>query len=91
MQTISHCHLEQLGFERAEEIYSDCLHLTTVSQLIKTLENGDVLSSALARQKASNILATDAIDLSLRQTLADHLNQANLFLALKTTVGDDSY
>ena len=67
------------------------MNVTAVSQLMETLEKGDVLSSALAREKVSDILATNAIDLPLRQTLADHLNQVNLLLALKTIGGDDSY
>ncbi|MGK7962888.1 hypothetical protein [Crocosphaera sp.] len=68
--------------------------MTTVNevhQLMQKIEHGDVVSRAFARQKASDILATKSIDLSLRQTLADHLNQENLLLALKTAVGDDSY
>ncbi|WP_107666684.1 hypothetical protein [Cyanothece sp. BG0011] len=62
-----------------------------LNQLMEKIESGDVVSRAFARQKASDILATKSIDLSLRQTLADHLNQQNLLLALKTTVGDESY
>ncbi len=62
-----------------------------LNQLMEKIESGDVVSRAFARQKASDILATKSIDLSLRQTLADRLNQQNLLLALKTTVGDDSY
>jgi hypothetical protein len=66
-------------------------NVTEVHQLMKKIENGDVLSSAFARQKASDILATKTIDLSIRQTLADNLNQLNLLLALKTKVAEDSY
>ncbi len=66
-------------------------NVTDVHQLMQKIEDGDVVSSAFARQKASDILATNTIDLSIRQTLADHLNQLNLLLALKTTVADDSY
>ncbi|ACB51340.1 hypothetical protein cce_1990 [Crocosphaera subtropica ATCC 51142] len=66
-------------------------NIKELRQLMHKIENGDVVSRAFARQKASDILATKSIDLSLRQTLADHLNQQNLLLALKTTVGDDSY
>lgn len=66
-------------------------YVTIVSQLMKNLENGDVVSCALARQEASDILATNTIDLSLRQTLADHLNHINLLLALNATVEDNSY
>ncbi|MGK7958612.1 MAG: hypothetical protein AB4063_25635 [Crocosphaera sp.] len=67
------------------------INVTDVHQLMQKIENGDVISSAFARQKASDILATKTVDLSIRQTLADHLNELNLLLALKTTVGDDSY
>lgn len=62
-----------------------------LNQLMEKIESEDVVSRAFARQKASDILATKSIDLSLRQTLADHLNQQNLLLALQTTVGDESY
>ena len=66
-------------------------NVADVRRLMQKIEDGDVVSSAFARQKASDILATKTIDLSIRQTLADHLNQLNLLLALKTTIGDDSY
>ncbi|MDJ0601848.1 MAG: hypothetical protein QNJ37_23755 [Crocosphaera sp.] len=62
-----------------------------VHQLMQKIEDGDVVSRAFARQKASEILATKTIELSIRQILADHLNQQNLLLALKTAVSDDSY
>ncbi|MEA5537377.1 hypothetical protein [Crocosphaera sp. XPORK-15E] len=67
------------------------INLSEVYQLIQKIETGDLLSSAFARQKASDILATKTIDLKLRQTLADQLNQLNLRLALRKAVADDSY
>lgn len=66
-------------------------NVADVHQLMQKIENGDVISSAFAREKASDILATKTVDLSIRKALADHLNELNLLLALKTTVGDDSY
>ncbi|MEA5509599.1 hypothetical protein VB715_07470 [Crocosphaera sp. UHCC 0190] len=67
------------------------INLSEVYQLIQKIETGDLLSSAFARQKASDILATKTIDLKIRQTLADQLNQLNLQLALHKAVADDSY
>ncbi len=62
-----------------------------IAQLLQKIEKGDVLSSAAARQKASDILATRSIDLKIRQALADKLNKLNLRLTLKKVVSDESY
>lgn len=58
---------------------------------LKQLEQADIVSSALYRQLAQEILADSRISLSWRQAIADRLSQANHLLALGTVETEDSY
>lgn len=58
---------------------------------LKFLEQADIASSAVYRQHAQEILADPEVSLSLRQAIAERLNQANRLLAMLTVETGDSY
>ena len=58
---------------------------------LKVLDHVDVVTSALYRQQAQELLADSEISLSWRQAIADRLHRANNLLAMTSVGNDDSY
>lgn len=65
--------------------------LRTVYANLKRIDEVDVETSALYRQRAQEVLAQSEISLMRRQVIARRLMQANQFLGMKTTSNGDSY
>ncbi len=65
--------------------------LRTVYANLKRIDEVDVETSALYRQRAQEVLAQSDINLGRRQVIARRLMQANQFLGMKATTGGDSY
>ncbi|MDX2214394.1 MAG: hypothetical protein SFY66_13975 [Oculatellaceae cyanobacterium bins.114] len=63
----------------------------TAYENLSLLEQVDIVTGALYRQLAQEILADPSISLSWRQAISDRLNHANHLLALVTVNKDDSY
>ena len=63
----------------------------TVYENLSDLEKVDVITSARYRQLAQAVLADTTISETMRQNIAERLQQANHLLALKTVDGDESY
>ena len=63
----------------------------TVYKNLNLLEKADVVTSAVYRQLAQEILANPGIDLKLREMIAERLYQANNHLAMATVGDNDSY
>ena len=58
---------------------------------LNDLERVDVVTSARYRQLAQAVLADPKVDETLRQNIAERLQQANHLLALKDVEDDESY
>lgn len=65
--------------------------LRTVYANLKRIDEVDVETSALYRQRAQEVLAQSDINLGRRQVIARRLMQANQFLGMKSTTSGDSY
>jgi hypothetical protein len=65
--------------------------LRTVYANLKRIDEVDIETSALYRERAQEVLAQSDINLARRQVIARRLMQANQFLGMKTTDGGDSY
>ncbi|MEO0395700.1 MAG: hypothetical protein AAF243_06895 [Cyanobacteria bacterium P01_A01_bin.137] len=63
----------------------------TVYENLNELEKADVVTSARYRQLAQAILADPTVSETLRQNIAERLEQANHLLAIKSVEGDESY
>ncbi|MEL6129307.1 MAG: hypothetical protein AAFR30_05280, partial [Cyanobacteria bacterium J06628_4] len=63
----------------------------TVYENLNELEKVDVVTSARYRQLAQAILADPTVSETLRQNIAERLEQANHLLAIKSVEGDESY
>ncbi|HAG81578.1 MAG TPA: hypothetical protein DD379_01995 [Cyanobacteria bacterium UBA11162] len=63
----------------------------TVYSNLALIDQVDLVTSALYRQQAQEVLATPSIELHLRKAIADRLNRANQVLALETVGTEDSY
>ncbi|MEO0432873.1 MAG: hypothetical protein AAF151_14390 [Cyanobacteria bacterium J06656_5] len=63
----------------------------TVYENLNELEKVDVVTSARYRQLAQAILADPTVSETLRQDIAERLEQANHLLAIKSVEGDESY
>ncbi len=62
-----------------------------VYENLSDLEKVDVVTSARYRQLAQAVLADQTVNETLRQNIADRLEQANHLLALASVDGDESY
>ncbi|MBT9316689.1 hypothetical protein [Leptothoe spongobia] len=58
---------------------------------LNDLEKVDVVTSARYRQLAQAVLADPTVNETLRQNIAERLQQANHLLAIKSVDGDESY
>ncbi|MDX2230312.1 MAG: hypothetical protein NW220_11785 [Leptolyngbyaceae cyanobacterium bins.349] len=65
--------------------------LRSVYANLKRIDEVDVETSALYRQRAQEVLAQSDINLGRRQVIARRLMQANQFLGMQTTGNGDSY
>jgi hypothetical protein len=65
--------------------------LRTVYANLKRIDEVDVETSALYRQRAQEVLAQSDINLARRQVIARRLMQANQFLGMNATNQGDSY
>ena len=63
----------------------------TVYENLDELEKADVVTSACYRQLAQDVLADPDVNETLRQDIADRLQQANHLLAINNVEGDESY
>ncbi|MBX2865755.1 MAG: hypothetical protein KTR27_19560 [Leptolyngbyaceae cyanobacterium MAG.088] len=63
----------------------------TIYENLNDLEKVDIVTSARYRQLAQAVLADTSINETLRQNIAERLQQANHLLAIKTVDGDESY
>ncbi|MBE9125884.1 MULTISPECIES: hypothetical protein [unclassified Coleofasciculus] len=63
----------------------------TVYSNLKKIDRVDLVTSALYREQAQDILATPSIELKLRTAIAELLNHVNQELALQTVGSEDSY
>ena len=64
---------------------------TTIYENLNDLEKVDIVTSARYRQLAQAVLADPTVNETLRQNIAERLQQANHLLALKSVDGDESY
>ena len=60
------------------------------SQLRK-IDQVDLMTSALYREMAQEVLAQPGISLAMKTAIADRLNRANNQLGMQTTGNEDSY
>lgn len=58
---------------------------------LSQLEQGDVVTSAVYRELAQDMLADPEINQNLRQAIADKLNEANRSLGIQSAGKNDSY
>jgi len=63
----------------------------TVYENLSLLEEVDVVTSAVYRESAQEVLCDPEINFDLRQAIADRLNGANQVLGRATVVNNDSY
>ncbi|MEM7794949.1 MAG: hypothetical protein AAF579_10940 [Cyanobacteria bacterium P01_C01_bin.118] len=63
----------------------------TIYENLNDLEKVDIVTSARYRQLAQAVLADPTVSETLRQNIAERLQQANHLLALKNVDGDESY
>ncbi len=63
----------------------------TVYENLNDLEKVDIVTSARYRQLAQAVLADPTVNETMRQNIAERLQQANHLLALKNVDGDESY
>lgn len=63
----------------------------TIYENLNELEKVDVPTSAHYRRLAQGVLADPTINETLRQNIAERLQQANQLLAIKNVEGDESY
>jgi len=68
-----------------------CTHLNELHEILDKIDQVDIMTSALYRQIVQDILATPTIDITLRQEIADRINQINRLLMLRTVGSEDSY
>ncbi|ESA33467.1 hypothetical protein N836_01480 [Leptolyngbya sp. Heron Island J] len=64
---------------------------TIIYENLNDLEKVDTVTSARYRQLAQAVLADLSVSETLRQNIAERLQQANHLLALKDVDGDESY
>ncbi|MGD1950714.1 MAG: hypothetical protein ACFB14_13870 [Leptolyngbyaceae cyanobacterium] len=69
----------------------DKLSPKTIYENLSELEKVDVITSARYRQLAQAVLADPTVNETLRQNIAERLQQANHLLAIKNVEGDESY
>lgn len=67
-----------------ESVAKVCTNLETIDQV-------DLVTGAIYRQEAQEILATPTVALTDRTAVADSLVSANQLLSSKTVLKDDSY
>lgn len=67
-----------------ESVAKVCTNLETIDQV-------DLVTGAIYRQEAQEILATPTVALTDRTAVADSLVTANQLLSTKTVLKDDSY
>ncbi|GFE67790.1 hypothetical protein [Chroococcus sp. FPU101] len=67
-----------------ESVAKVCTNLETIDQV-------DLVTGAIYRQEAQEILATPTVALTDRTAVADSLVTANQLLSSKTVLKDDSY
>lgn len=65
--------------------------IRTVYANLKRIDEVDISTSALYRQRAQEVLAQSDLSLARRQVIARRLMQANQFLGMRTTGNGDSY
>jgi len=65
--------------------------LRSVYADLKRIDEVDVETSALFRQRAQEVLAQSDFSLARRQVVAKRLMQANQFLGMNSTIEGDSY
>ncbi|MEB3355930.1 MAG: hypothetical protein VKK04_04335 [Synechococcales bacterium] len=63
----------------------------TAYEHVNELESVDITTGAAYRQEAQDVLADPAVNLTVREAIAERLNQANHVLEMQTVVSDDSY
>lgn len=63
----------------------------TVYENLNDLEKVDVVTSARYRRLAQAVLADPTVNETMRQNIAERLQQANHLLAINTVEGDESY
>ena len=69
----------------------DKLSPETVYSNLNNMDKADVVTCAQYRQSAQSVLADSSVSESLRENIADRLEQANHLLAIKSVEGDESY
>ena len=63
----------------------------TVYCNLAKIDRVDLVTGAMYRQEAQEVLATPSIQLKLRAAIANRLNRANQVLAMATVGSEDSY
>lgn len=63
----------------------------TVYSNLEKIDQVDLVTGAVYREQAQEVLATPSIALNLRRAIAERLNQANQQLAMQTVGSEDSY
>ncbi|MCA1990680.1 MAG: hypothetical protein LDL41_01340 [Coleofasciculus sp. S288] len=63
----------------------------TVYSNLRKIDQVDLMTSALYRELAQDVLARPGVSLAMKQAIADRLNQANNRLGRQTTGSEDSY
>jgi hypothetical protein len=58
---------------------------------LRNIDQLDLVTGALTRELAQDLLANPGISLARRQAIAERLNRANNRLGLQTTADGDSY
>lgn len=58
---------------------------------LRKIDQLDLVTGALTRELAQDLLANPGISLARRQAIAERLNRANNRLGLQTTADGDSY
>jgi hypothetical protein len=58
---------------------------------LRFLERVDVVTSAIYRQLAQDVLANPEVNVHMREEIADRLNHANHELEMQTVGSGDSY
>lgn len=63
----------------------------TVYSNLRNIDRVDLMTSALYRELAQEILATPGVSLAMKQAIADRLNRANNRLGRQSSGSEDSY
>jgi hypothetical protein len=58
---------------------------------LRKIDQVDLMTSALYRELAQEVLATPGVSLTMKQAIADRLNRANNRLGMQTAGSEDSY